>query len=260
MASEDGPLPEYYGPPRVSLLAVDPYHVCAYWDVNVAALPEGSEAVLRFQELGAEATTGFEMPVDLAAKRSYVDLWSPDKTYYVDLGLRGQDGRFALLARSGAVHTPRAWPVAEVGIAAATPVQTSETLVPAAPLEPEQTIAPTVVVNAPAPRMPQPVGPARQEQEVPRPRTEERPVVGSPAPIDAAAELHTRLTAIYGGPHWTPRFPSAPETPEVPPAPEERSPGAVRPHRKDLTKVAEERFLRGAPSSPGGSNKPVSSR
>jgi hypothetical protein len=279
---EEGPLPEYYGPPRVSLLAIDPYHVCAYWDINVAALPERTEAVLRFHEIGTGASAGFDVPIDLTAKRAYVELWSPDKTYYADLGLRAQRERFALLARSGAVHTPRAWPVAEVGIAATAPLEASEPPLPEAPVVPEEAVlsAPSVHTAAhqlSVRRMPEPLAPTTDERPAavlatptPQSITTTQPVRrDSLLPVDAAAELHAKLTEIYGTSRWSPRVPQTLESASVAATPDEDTgvpkpplpAEGARPIPRDLTRLAEEHFSRGAYSSPGGPGKPkVSSR
>ena len=104
------------------MLVVDPYLVHAYWEVlpehlrgvseQVAGNRNTAKAVLRFHEIaGAEPREGgwFDVHVDLSARNWYVPLWSPNKRYYVDLGL-AMNGRFAPLARSNPIRTPRAWP------------------------------------------------------------------------------------------------------------------------------------------------------
>jgi hypothetical protein len=141
LSLEEGELPESYGETRVVLLAVDPNLVHAYWNVAPDKLREAksrvgesSQAVLRFYEAGAR----FDVDIDLGPRNWYVPLWSAGKSYYVDLGLRGEGGSFVQLARSNVVHTPRAMPVVEVGerfLSVAAPERRAES-VPPAPVSP----------------------------------------------------------------------------------------------------------------------------
>ena len=109
--ADDGDLPEWPGPPKVTLLAVDPYLVHVYWDFDLAKLPpDTTAAVLRFYD----AATHFDVDVDLRTRNWYVPLWSPAKTYYADLGAITAAGQFIPLVRSNTIQTPRAWPAAEV--------------------------------------------------------------------------------------------------------------------------------------------------
>ena len=110
-------LPDSYGKTRVVLLVVDPNLVHAYWEVTPreqseaeSRIGDSSQPVLRFYE----AAESFDVEIDLRPRNWYVPLWSSGKSYYVDLGLRGGSGSFARLARSNAVHVPRALPVIEV--------------------------------------------------------------------------------------------------------------------------------------------------
>jgi hypothetical protein len=127
---EEGELPDSYGRTRLVMLPVDPYLVYAYWEVRPDELAEtrtrvrdhqdSARAVLRFHDaLSGRAseqgtTSYFDVDVDLQRGNSYVHLWSADKSYYADLGLKGDGGQFVPLARSNLIHTPRAWPVGEV--------------------------------------------------------------------------------------------------------------------------------------------------
>ena len=107
---------------RVVLLPVDPYLIHVYWTLtreNIAAarLPLGNEyeraeAVLRFyaNHLASDRSGGFhsfDVCVDLNAPNWYVHLRAPDRSYYVDLGVRTEDGRFFSFARSNVVEMPR---------------------------------------------------------------------------------------------------------------------------------------------------------
>ena len=116
---DEGDLPESYGNPKVVAMAVNPYLMHVYWDLKPEQFaprdPEGSQACLRFSDpTGGSAASSFDVNIDLSAQNWYVHLWSPDKHYSVELGVKHEDGGFAALVHSEAVETPRAWPVAEV--------------------------------------------------------------------------------------------------------------------------------------------------
>jgi hypothetical protein len=121
-----GELPESYARTRLVMLVVDPLLVHAYWEVlpnhfNEAKrrLDGGSnppQAVLRFHETRSAGEVPepnwFDVGVELSARNWYVPLWSPNKGYYVDLGLKS--GKvFLALARSNSIRTPRGWPEEE---------------------------------------------------------------------------------------------------------------------------------------------------
>ena len=114
----------------VVLLPVDPSLIHAYWilspeNVATARLPLGkgyerAEAVLRFHanhlsSAGSNGLRSFDVRVDLDAPNWYVHLWTPDKSYYAELGLRSEDGRFFPFARSNVVEMPRVGPAAGEG-------------------------------------------------------------------------------------------------------------------------------------------------
>ena len=108
--SLNGTLPTGYGKTRIVLLPVDPYLVHVYWEVSgsgtgfVKALVEVGalrpQAILRFHDVtsmpvgGVRAEGSFDVKVDVEARNWYVRLLSPEKSYVVDLGFRGRDGRF----------------------------------------------------------------------------------------------------------------------------------------------------------------------
>jgi len=109
---ETGELPASYGRTRLMLLATGPYRVFAYWDIAADTIPQGV-AVLRFYDADASAPAQpFDIEVDLEAHSRFVDLWSPDRAYRAELGLRSGD-EWIVLAKSNVVRTPRAWPKAE---------------------------------------------------------------------------------------------------------------------------------------------------
>ncbi len=121
-------LPDSYGQTRLVMMVVNPHLAYAYWEVgtdNLAAARKQTRgardrAVLRFYEVedgapGSEPPSGwFDVDVELQPRNWYVELWSADKTYYAELGLKSDDGQLVPLARSNRIHTPRAWPVVKV--------------------------------------------------------------------------------------------------------------------------------------------------
>jgi hypothetical protein len=110
----------------VRLLPVDPYLIHAYWEIvgeDLEALRSrlgsaGGQAkpVLRFYDItyilfdGNNAHGFFDVEIDPGARNWYVHLWSPEKSYCADLGLKTPEGRFFPLRRSNVAQTPAAWP------------------------------------------------------------------------------------------------------------------------------------------------------
>jgi hypothetical protein len=123
---DPGDLPAWYDETRVILLPVDPYLIHAYWDVASSDLEKAkrrlgrkyrhAQAILRFYDItnvifdGTNAGNSFDVDIELQAKSRYVPLWSPEKSYCVDLALKGPEGRFYVIARSNVAETPPAWP------------------------------------------------------------------------------------------------------------------------------------------------------
>jgi hypothetical protein len=119
-------LPSSYGRTRLTLMAIDPYRIHAYWEVTprdheavLARLgPERTAAhwVLRFHDVtymdfdGTNAQSHFDVPIDLSAGNWYVSLWSSEKSYCADIGALAASGRFEIACRSNFVQTPRAEP------------------------------------------------------------------------------------------------------------------------------------------------------
>jgi hypothetical protein len=122
----DGDLTKSHDTTRIVLLPVDPRVIHAYWVMSSDSLEnaklllgkdyERAEAILRFYDItyivfnGSNAHSSFDVPVDLRTGTRYVRLWTPEKSYCADLGLRTEDGRFFPLARSNVAETPRACP------------------------------------------------------------------------------------------------------------------------------------------------------
>jgi len=118
------------GQTRVVLLPVDPYLVHAYWRLApqdlekaytlLAEYGQQAQAALKFYDVthiifdGANAHASFEVNIELGVGNWYVHLWSPGRSYCVDLGFRTEGGGFLPLARSNVAETPRAQPSARV--------------------------------------------------------------------------------------------------------------------------------------------------
>ncbi len=118
---EPGKLPESYDQTRVVVLPIHPYLVHVYWEVapgdvekDRQRLPEADrapQACLRFYDItyidfdGTNAHGWFDVDIELGAENWYVELWSANKSYCVDLGLRSAAGDFLPLARSNIVQT-----------------------------------------------------------------------------------------------------------------------------------------------------------
>ncbi len=120
-------LPDAYGRSRVVLLAVDPFHLHAYWEVTPEDRRRATEELelgpadeppiwaLRFYDVtylefdGKNAHSSFDVPVELGAKNWYVELWSAEKCYFVELGPRSGE-HFVAACRSAPVQVPRADP------------------------------------------------------------------------------------------------------------------------------------------------------
>src|SRR6266536_941209 len=123
LVMETGDLPAFWEESTVIALPVNPYLIHAYWYVDNGDLERARrrmddrriQSALRFYDItdrvsreGARAS--FDVDIRLEAGNWYVHLWSPARSYYADLGLKTEDGRFYPLARSNVVQTPRAFP------------------------------------------------------------------------------------------------------------------------------------------------------
>jgi hypothetical protein len=243
-------LPTSYGRSKVTLMAVDPYLVYAYWDLDLSRLPASAQsAVLRFYDASELApATSFDVDVDLRAPNWYVHLWSPGKSYYADVVVKTAEGEFVPLATSNRVQTPRAWPAAETQA----PI-VRQAVSPAKAGEARKPIAPVVWPPARGTQ------PALSIQEPPaRPRKLEVRIE-APKPVHADEVLHQKLVEIYALRSWQPRpalvaaaasssAPAQPLVVETPRRGQVRTPApAAVP--VDLTALAEHKFFPGLPSS-----------
>jgi hypothetical protein len=245
-------LPDYEGPARVTLLVIDPYLVHAYWDVPSAKPAERTQAVLRVHDATSETGGCFEVGVSLAARNRYIQLWTPERSYYAELGLVEEGGGFTPLARSNTIQTPRAWPVAAPP--ALTPAEAPQMELPEiVPVAEAVEEAPLPLVTAQqdsVPLQPQTVSQNRDREEAvsaeaPAPSATPR----IPEPVDAPTILRTRLQEIYASLDWRPRPRLAGEL-LTPDKIATRS-LASQPHEPgDLTQLAEEHFSAGVSSKP----------
>jgi hypothetical protein len=105
-------IPESYGLDRLVLLAQDPLHIFAYWEISPLAYAKaageagpGATAVLLLHT----ATGAEQREVDLQGGNYYLAV-APGGTYRAELALRARDGRLITLARSNFVQTPAGSP------------------------------------------------------------------------------------------------------------------------------------------------------
>jgi hypothetical protein len=123
-------LPGSYGETRAVLMAIEPYLLHVYWEVTLDELEKArhwfdddhaqSQTILRFYDVTnavvdhGKAHNFFDVDIDLYSRSRYVHLWSPDKSCFVELGFKTEDGRFFPLVRSNVAKTPSAWPAPKV--------------------------------------------------------------------------------------------------------------------------------------------------
>jgi hypothetical protein len=219
-------LPKSYGETRVVAMAVNPYLVHIYWELDPKEAPRKASLAavgcLRFSDTTrGESPSSFDVNVDLAAGNWYVQLWSPERRYWVELGVNREGGKFVPLARSNVVETPRAWPMAEVEERFARMEPTPEARLGASGMNGSGPWS----VSAASP---------------------DRPTPGEAAsPIDAAEVLRRKLNELYALRRREQPVPDA----------ESAAPAALqtlfsRPDQpKDLTSLAEHQFSPGFSSS-----------
>ena len=116
-----GNIPWGYAENRITAMARDPHWIFVYWEVTDEGLEDARRragapqagCTLRVYETtyrifdGLNANFFWDIPVDRAANNHYIPVHRPASVFHVDIGVRGPDGRFAPIARSGAVETPR---------------------------------------------------------------------------------------------------------------------------------------------------------
>ncbi len=111
------------GKDRIVLLVRDPYWLQACWDVTCQSVARAKAAlaehwhtcqpILRLIQVDAGSTTSTservvrEISVHGGVKNWYIDIKDSPNSYRVELGYRGDNGRFFILSRSNVVTTPR---------------------------------------------------------------------------------------------------------------------------------------------------------
>jgi len=114
-------LPDGYGESRIVLMPRDPQWAYAYWDVSNEHKDDlrrqgGQQLALRLYdatEINLEYQVPHsiqEYPCDELAREWYLPIPVSDRDYVVEIGYRCADGRWLILARSAAVHTPPTYP------------------------------------------------------------------------------------------------------------------------------------------------------
>jgi hypothetical protein len=116
-----GHIPWGYGEDRVSAMARDPSWMFVYWELTDPAIeraraelgaPE-AECHLRIYDTTHRLFDGFnanwfmDVPIYRPANNHYIEVGHAGAVFHVDIGVRSWDGRFAPIARSGAVEMPR---------------------------------------------------------------------------------------------------------------------------------------------------------
>jgi len=120
---ENGGLPEKYEESGLYIFPVDPYRIFSYWEINSGQLESIRQrlarkykqlsAVIRFFDItginfdGTNAVFFFDVPVDLAAGKWYIPLWSSGNTYIADIGFRNEFGILFTISRSNITSTPQ---------------------------------------------------------------------------------------------------------------------------------------------------------
>ncbi|MEM6424951.1 MAG: DUF4912 domain-containing protein [Cyanobacteria bacterium P01_C01_bin.73] len=114
-------LPDGYGESRIVLLPRDPQWAYAYWDIPGAHKEElrrqgGARLALRFYDV-TDVDLNYQSPhslqqyeCDEMAREWYLPVPVSDRDYVVEIGYVCNDGRWLVLARSSAVHSPPVYP------------------------------------------------------------------------------------------------------------------------------------------------------
>lgn len=233
-SAEPEELPKSYGETRVVVMAVNPYLVHVYWELDPKEAPrKASPAVgrLRFCDTTrGESPSSFDVNVDLAAGNWYVQLWSPERRYSVELGVNREGGKFVPLARSNIVETPRAWPMAEVEERFARMEQTPEARDGASGMGGSGAWS---------------LSAASSDRETTPPEPSRPTPTEAAGPVDAAEVLRRKMNELYAL-RW--REQPVPEAESAAPAALQTLPS--RPDQpRDLTTLAEYQFSPGFSSS-----------
>jgi len=92
--------PAGYGDNRIVLMVRDPFWIYAYWETK----DQRQEKILRVYD--TENWQSFDIELTGGARSWYIRVPAPNRTYCVDIGYYGSDGKFIALIRSNWVTTP----------------------------------------------------------------------------------------------------------------------------------------------------------
>ncbi|HOE69290.1 MAG TPA: DUF4912 domain-containing protein [Candidatus Omnitrophota bacterium] len=111
-------LPENYGDNQIYLLVRDPHWIYSYWEIQkdhqdevlkkIGGSWDGVTSILRVFDVtdGSMNPPYFDIVLQHAVRSWYINV-QPNHAYVVEIGLLHRDGRYASLARSNTVRTPR---------------------------------------------------------------------------------------------------------------------------------------------------------
>jgi hypothetical protein len=118
------PIPSAYGQTYIALIPRDPYWMFSYWEVTDSACRHikgmhgedifiRSQAMLRMHQVSFESGIPqsfrfFDVAVTLDAKNWYLRADRESSAWFVELGIKTQDGRFIVLAKSNIITLPAA--------------------------------------------------------------------------------------------------------------------------------------------------------
>ncbi len=102
----------------------DPFWLHAYWELSRTTLARAQAAlgqewhaarpILRLMDVTSEDTTSAserhirDIPIHGGVNNWYIDVVTPPRSFRVDIGYLGRNGKFFVLARSNVVTTPKA--------------------------------------------------------------------------------------------------------------------------------------------------------
>lgn len=106
------PIPDHYSQDRLVLLAQDPHHIFAYWELAdggqqeawASAGPNAQPVLILLSDNGSE-----QRQIDLTGGNYYLSV-SANMSYRAQLALRSADGRLIILMESNQVRTPAVAP------------------------------------------------------------------------------------------------------------------------------------------------------
>ncbi len=115
---------------RLVVMVRDSYWLHAYWELTRQSIERarvalgqhwhGAKPVLRLSEITRDGTTNSgrkvlrDIEIHGGVNNWYVDVDDPPKSFQLDIGYLGPDGKFLCLARSNAVSTPQCGSAAEL--------------------------------------------------------------------------------------------------------------------------------------------------